>query len=322
MEASTLYEIGRVLGSSLSPADLMGTVAGLMRSGFGLSSVRIQLTDPFTEWTSPTTVTPTTWTSSTPVKVGDVTLVQIDVLGEFESMRTNTSIARAADLIAMSMWNHKLYAESQRMGAIHERNRLAREIHDGLSQKLYSIQLNLAAARRSVQRSENLHGVLEQLRDIELLAQAGLEDARRSVLDLRSGDADFSSLSQAIRRAVADFGDQSGLSCKVEVGGSERPVTLDHHSAFLRVMQELLHNVWKHASATRVSVCVTFAAHHVEIAVVDDGVGFGLEPDHIAEQRGNYGLIGIKERLQPFGGALQVEREPDGGMRVAVIVPS
>ena len=214
----------------------------------------------------------------------------------------------------------KAEAAERELVIVEERNRLAREIHDSLAQGLTAIIWQLNAAERPVAAggSEALKS-LEQVRD---LARESLQEARRSVWDLRSGPLKGLSLSQALEQE-ANKAAGANIQAAFTLKGRERVIPAGVEAALLRICQEALANVLKHASANQVSVSITFSQSNVRLNVGDDGVGFDPKiPGQWNKDQGGFGLVSMRERAQLLGGHLTIKSTVGKGTIVSARVPA
>jgi PAS domain S-box-containing protein len=198
-----------------------------------------------------------------------------------------------------------------------ERTRLAREIHDTLLQGFTGISLKLVAA---TSRLTDPPETVAALRDVISLAQKTLVDARRAVWDLRTPSLEGGDFAAALRAAAEDCVRGTGLTLEYAVVGVPRPLEPDIEGAALRVVQEAVTNVVKHAAAGTVRVRLSFRARWVRVAVMDDGRGFTVEPDFRA-YGGHWGLLGMRERATQVGGKLRVRSTPGQATDVVLLVP-
>jgi signal transduction histidine kinase/ligand-binding sensor domain-containing protein len=198
-----------------------------------------------------------------------------------------------------------------------ERTRLAREIHDTLLQGFTGVALSLRAATRRLDASE---AQTKPLDDVLALAQRTLAEARRAVWDLREpaqADIPFPvALENAVRQTVA------GTTLALEWSMSGPPVPLGHdvEGVLLRVGQEALTNVVKHASASRVCVALAYERRVLRLTIRDDGCGFTVDPSY-RSYGGHWGLIGMQERSEQINAELRVVSEEGKGTEVAITVP-
>jgi PAS domain S-box-containing protein len=230
---------------------------------------------------------------------------------ESRQMRTRLEAARR-DLRA-------LVGQMQAIEAT-ERQRIARELHDELQQKLAAISLDLGDLTRRLDASQPETGTL--LRDLESLVHRAIESTRRIVRDLRPQLLEELGLRAALEAMAANFESRTGVRTEVEIldpGHADTELDTLAATALYRVAQESLNNVLKHARARRVHLMLdATAAHQIELSVTDDGVG-------IAQDRQDgpsaYGLLGMAERVRAIGGRLVIVPQPEGGTMVYAIVP-
>ena len=219
------------------------------------------------------------------------------------------------DLLSIAVERARLFAESTRLGAVEERNRLAREIHDTLAQGLTATALQLESADALLDAgSERAH---EPLRRALSLTHSNLEEARRSVLDLRAAPLEGRPLSEALRALVDRWEAQTGISARYRAVNGSRPLPPSVEAALYRICQEALTNVATHAEAGRVIVRLVATPEQVRLAVEDDGRGF--ETSKVPGDR--HGLVGMRERAEVLGGALEVHSEKGAGTRIEATVP-
>jgi PAS domain S-box-containing protein len=198
-----------------------------------------------------------------------------------------------------------------------ERTRLARDIHDTLLQGFTGIALKLVAASSRVTEPPES---IAALRDLIGLAQQTLTDARRAVWDLRSPSLSAGDLPAAVRTAAEDCVRGTILELEFDVGGPPRPVDSDVEAVVLRVAQEAVTNVVKHADARTVRVRLSFETRRIRLSIIDDGRGFAVEPDFHA-YGGHWGLLGMRERASQVRGKLSLRSTPGHGTEVVLLVP-
>jgi signal transduction histidine kinase len=210
--------------------------------------------------------------------------------------------------------------EQQRTGALAERTRLSREIHDSVGQGLSSINLLLQAAEQVWETHpdtarEHVHTAASTARD-------GLDEVRRVVRDLAPADLALdqtgAALPAALRRAAEQVA--PGVQVEVRVDGDPVAVPPEIAAALVRTARGALANVAEHAAARRVAMTLTYQIDEVVLDVRDDGRGF--EPDELRPRgsRGR-GLAGIRDRAASLGGRADVESAPGEGTTVSVRFP-
>ena len=144
------------------------------------------------------------------------------------------------DLVSIAIERARLFARSVRLGTLEERNRLAREIHDTLAQGLVGIALRLETAEALLETEEASVPALDAIRHALSLTRANLEEARRSVLDLRAAPLAGRSLADALTRLVEQLGRESGLEVHLEITGGARPLPVRLEVGLYRIVQERL----------------------------------------------------------------------------------
>jgi PAS domain S-box-containing protein len=201
--------------------------------------------------------------------------------------------------------------------ALDERTRLAREIHDTLLQGFTGIALKLVAATNRLTGPPEM---IVALRDVVDLAQKTLVDARQAVWDLRTHSSAGADFTAALRTAAEDCVRGTGLTLEYEVAGDPRPLDPDIEGASVRVVQEAITNVVKHATASTVRLLVVFGERHVRLSVTDDGRGFDMD-SNLHGFGGHWGLLGMRERASQIRGQLRVRSAPGQGTKVVLWVP-
>jgi len=219
-------------------------------------------------------------------------------------------------LLSIAIERARLFDRSLELGALEERNRLAREIHDTLAQGLAAITLQLETAD-ALMHVENVEGAHDAVMRALTLARANMEEARRSVLDLRAAPLEKQSFCDALRALVKRYGEDRGLQTHVELIGADRPLPMRVEAGLYRIAQEALTNVVRHASAKHIWVTFTAQPDQVELLIEDDGQGF--DPTTIPADR--FGLIGLNERARLLGGTFEVCTQPGEGASLHIIIP-
>ena len=218
------------------------------------------------------------------------------------------------DLLSIAIERARLFNESVALGAVEERYRLARELHDTLGQGLAAVLLRLEALDALLEVDGPKEKMASTVQGAMQLARDNLEDARRAVLDLRAVSLEGRSLGEALVALGEGVQDRVGVKVKV-VGNRPLPVRIE--ATLYRMVQEALNNVMQHADAEQVRVMLTTTVDGVQLVIEDDGCGF--DPDAVPED--HYGLIGLNERVRLLQGTLTVESAPDEGTRLSFDIP-
>jgi two-component system NarL family sensor kinase len=157
------------------------------------------------------------------------------------------------------------------------------------------------------------------------LTRANLDEARRSVMDLRAAHLQGVTLPEAFERLAVGFTTDSGVATAVSAPEDFPALPSPVSAGLYRIGQEALANIAKHARATRVEIGVSIEAGQVRLEIADNGVGF--DPEYVAARRtargtaGGFGLIGIRERAQLLGGTSEIASDVGAGTRIVVRVP-
>src|SRR5215212_9450204 len=220
------------------------------------------------------------------------------------------------DLLSIAVERARLFAQSAQLGAAEERNRLAREIHDTLAQGLTATALQLESADALLDAAANTEQARKPLHRALSLTQSNLEEARRSVLDLRAAPLEGRSLSEALEVLVDRWEAEQGMSARYRAVNGGRPLPPRVEVGLYRICQEALTNVARHAGARRVTVQLIAAPEQVRLVVEDDGRGFPASET----PADRHGLVGMGERARMLGGTLDVRSSPGEGTRVEATV--
>jgi two-component system NarL family sensor kinase len=218
------------------------------------------------------------------------------------------------DLVAIAIERARLFAASTQIGALEERNRLAREIHDTLVQGLTGIIMQLETADAFLEGAQADRG-RDALQQALALTRSNLDEARRSVLDLRAAPLEGRSLEKALE-ALAHDRQTDMTKIAFEASGS-RPLPARVEVGLYRIAQEALNNVVRHAQAHHVKVRWLTTPRYTQLRVEDDGVGFDVAK--IPEDR--HGLIGMQERAHLLGGTLKLHSQRKRGTQLQVTIP-
>ncbi len=247
--------------------------------------------------------------------------VQSDALNAFDESDL-TVLQSLANQAAIAIENARLYEQAQQAAAMEERSRLARDLHDAVTQTLFSASL-IGEVVPTLWESDQDEG-RQLLQELRQLTRGALAEMRTLLLELRPAALAEASLDELLRQLGEAVTGRSGLPVEVTVEG-ESDVPPDVHVALYRIAQEALNNVVKHADASEVAVnlrCL-FEPHGedgqqrqvVELEICDDGCGFdlgGVPPERL-------GLGIVRERAEAIGAELEIETEPGSGTKVEVV---
>ena len=258
---------------------------------------------------------------STPLMAKGKTVGAID-LGA-QTLRSITPeelslLAAIGHQIGVAVENARLYEQAQELAVVEERGRLARDLHDAVTQTLFSASL-IAEALPDLWENDQDEG-RELLQELRQLSRGALAEMRTLLLELRPAALSEASLGDLLRQLVEAVAGRTGMPVTVTVEG-QGTLPSDVHVTLYRIAQEALNNVVKHARASRVAVSLHYIQvgeeqrEGIELHIDDDGCGFDpscIPPDCL-------GLGIIRERTQAIGATLKIESQPGHGTRVMVV---
>lgn len=218
---------------------------------------------------------------------------------------------------AIAITNARLYERSRELSIISERNRLALELHDVVSQKLFSLILTAEAAATQFDRDPAAARIgLERLR---ALAREALDELRSLIFGLRPPELERDGLEGALRKEVEMLSRvheaEVSLVCEGLRAGERGGA---HDFAVLRIVHEALHNALHHAQAGNIEVRLTRRGDALHVEVADDGIGF--EPDRPELRSRHLGLTSMEERARELGGQLEIRSQPGSGTTIRLEV--
>ncbi len=201
---------------------------------------------------------------------------------------------------------------------LEERARLAREIHDTLAQGFVGISSQLdAVAMCMPDEATPARKFLDLARR---MARHSLTEARRSVMDLRASALEGQDLAAALKSGTRMWTAGSPVAVNVDVSGAEKPLPQEMEQHLLRIAQEAVTNVLKHAGASQIWIKLHMEARKLHLCIIDNGQGFDQQ-DVFASRGGHFGVLGMRERAERLGGELRLDSHPGEGTEVQVKVP-
>ena len=223
-------------------------------------------------------------------------------------------LGAVADQTAVAVENVRLFAGVRGKAALEERQRLARELHDSVSQALYGIALGAKTARTLLERDPAQ--ATEPLEYVLSLADAGLAEMRALIFELRPESLEKEGLAAALKKQAAAL--RARHEIEVEAVLCEEPeASLEAKEAVYRIAQEALHNTVKHAHAANVQIKMECDSEWITLEVSDDGIGFDAQGDF----PGHLGLRSMRERALRLGGTLEVDSTSGKGTRICAQIP-
>ncbi|HDD61262.1 MAG: hypothetical protein DRI65_07360 [Chloroflexota bacterium] len=254
-----------------------------------------------------------------PIKVKDKVIGVLDAQSERVNAFDDTDLVvlqSLADQTAVAIENAKLYRQAKQLAVVEERNRLARELHDSVTQALYGITLHAEAAFRQLD-VRNIPLANEQLEELRSTAQEALREMRLLIFELRPSVVEMQGLIPALRARLEAVEERAGMN--VEINVDENLELSDRiQDGLYRIAQEALNNALKHAKANQITLNLTGTMSRVTMEIMDDGVGF--KPDESVEG-GGLGLDGIIERAELLNSELTLDSWPGRGTTIRIEVP-
>jgi PAS domain S-box-containing protein len=222
-----------------------------------------------------------------------------------------------ANQVAVAIENARLYQRAQTLAVLEERQRLARELHDSVSQALYGIALGARTARTLLEREKiDDQGITEPIEYVMSLAEAGLAEMRALIFELRPESLEMEGLVAALNKQVEALHARHQIAILLNLC-DEPPVALDIKGTLYRVAQEAMHNTVKHAQATQIVVRLACEDKNIFLAIEDNGIGF----DTSQEFPGHLGLLSMRERVEGLGGQFVIESIPQVGTKIQAWIP-
>lgn len=221
------------------------------------------------------------------------------------------------DLLAIAIERATLFEKSVEYAAVEERFRLARELHDTLGQSMTSVILRLETAEALIEAEADKEKIKKTISQTLNLARSNLDEARRSILNLRASTLDHNKLEEAITLLADEI--QKNNNIEINFSSEMKNINLSPfiEASLYRLVQESLSNIVKHSKALNVCIELKVEDNNIFLSVKDDGIGF--EQSKIPKER--YGLIGLNERVKLLNGELKIETEVDKGTYLQFLIP-
>lgn len=221
---------------------------------------------------------------------------------------------QVASLQRLSNHNAELGEQLRQTAVTEERQRLARELHDAVSQQLFAISMTTAAIKRMIEK--NPQRAAQQIELVEEMSAAAQSEMRALLLHLRPATLQNRSLKEAIHELLQELSQKQPLEMKWEIEEVlNLPTGIEDH--LFRILQEALSNTLRHARAREIMVKLFTLQGQVRLRIVDDGVGFELEDEKMT----SYGLRTMQERVNELGGALEIYSSVGKGTQIEVRIP-
>jgi signal transduction histidine kinase len=216
-----------------------------------------------------------------------------------------------ANQAALAIENARLYEQAQSAAVLEERRRLARELHDSVTQSLYGLTL-MAETGRHLATTGALEQVEHYLARVSETAQQALKEMRVLILELRPVELEKEGLVGALQQRLDTVEKRAGIQASLLVEGTTQ-LTPTIEKELYRIALEALNNTLKHSNAKEVTILLCFTNEQVELTVQDNGQGFN---PNLVQEHGGMGLKSLRERAERLGGRLAIRSEPGAGTTI------
>lgn len=243
-------------------------------------------------------------------------------MGKDEIGRLSEQLARisykweeqVASLQRLSTNNTELAAKARMSAVVEERQRLARELHDAVSQQLFAISMTATAVGRTL--DHDFDKAKRQVKLIEEMAAVAQSEMRALLLHLRPVHLEGKKLSEAIPELVEEMRAKVLMEISLDME-EDLQLSKGIENHLFRMVQEAMSNTLRHAKATKMDISLQKRGEAVRLAIRDNGVGF----DVLAKKHTSYGLVSMEERVNELGGSMNVASAPGKGTRIEIRVP-
>lgn len=250
-----------------------------------------------------------------PLKDGRMSQTEVAMTGTIVDGRFAGAHGAVRDISERERLEGDLRSQAAELAASQERAHLARELHDSVTQALFSMGLTLRTLE--ILLATNPEAAAEKLAELRELQKDALAEMRTLIFELRPSSLESDGLVQALRTHATAVQRRTGLTIVVDAEPIDR-LPLPAEEALYRIGQEALHNIVKHANASNAALRIVRDGGHVRLSVSDDGIGFA--PDEVP--RGHLGLIGMRQRVDLVGGELRVKSGAGKGTLIEASVPA
>lgn len=221
------------------------------------------------------------------------------------------------DMLSIAIQRARLFENSRQLGISEERNRLAREIHDTLAQGLSAISLKLEALDAFLEYNNDQQAARKKVGQLLTLTKDQLQEARRSVLDLRATPLQENPLPQALENLLKEKCAPHQIDMSFDLIGTYKKQSLRTELGIFRIAQEALQNSIKHATADAIALVIAYTSNTICLEIQDNGKGF----DSGQPAANGFGLIGINERIKLLGGKIDIQSTPNQGTKIRLEIP-
>jgi NarL family two-component system sensor histidine kinase LiaS len=221
---------------------------------------------------------------------------------------------QVTSLQRLSTYNAELTSKARMTAVVEERQRLARELHDAVSQQLFAISMTATAVGRTL--DHDFERARRQVELIEEMASVAQSEMRALLLHLRPIHLEGKRLSQAIPELVEEMKAKVPVAISLDME-EELPLNKGMENHLFRIVQEALSNMLRHAKATKMDIVLQRRGDTVRLGIRDNGIGFDTQ----MKKHASYGMVNMEERVNELGGSLNIVSAPGKGTRIEIRVP-
>ena len=251
-----------------------------------------------------------------PLRIKDKVIGVISAASDHENafdQSDETILQTLSNQVSVAIENARLYEQARNLAILDERQRLARELHDSVTQSLYGISLYAQAAAGNI-NAKQINQAAEYIEDIQNTAQESLADMRLLIYELKPPILDKEGLIAALQNRLISVEDRARIKSSLQTNLSERLPAQVEESIY-QITREALNNIIKHAKAKNIAIQIQQEAESILVEISDDGIGFELDK---ARREGRLGLVNMQECAQSRGWKLNIESSPGNGTRIKV----
>ncbi|WP_246944364.1 histidine kinase [Bacillus pinisoli] len=256
-------------------------------------------------------------------------VIDQETVGVFAIARSRTkafgheeiqAIATLSNQLAVILKTRLLIEEKEKRSIVEERNRIARDIHDGVAQTIAGALMKLETAQRKWEKSPEETKIL--VIDSMDKLRGSLKQIRQSIYALRPYITERVGLQSAIKQRITVFEKETGLSFTYEERGENLSLSSMVEKILYDTFQESVQNIIKHAHATKVEILLSYQKEHILLRVKDNGVGFSLvEAMMKAQKEPHFGILQMNDAAERIGASLQIDSKPEQGTEISMMVP-
>ncbi|GAA0318396.1 hypothetical protein GCM10008967_06190 [Bacillus carboniphilus] len=230
------------------------------------------------------------------------------------------SILTLANQLAVTIKTKVLISEKEKRTLLEERNRIARDIHDGIAQTLAGALMKLETAQRKWEKSpeESQHMVFDSIEKL----RGSLKQVRQSIYALQPNPTERLGLQSAIKHKIRVFEQETGLEFTFEERGKTEVISSMVEKILFETFQESVQNIVKHAKASKVEILLSYQKETIILKIKDNGVGFSLlEAMLKAQKEPHFGILQMNDAAERIGSSLQIDSKPGKGTEIILTVP-